>query len=109
MAVRAWRSVQVLRPRVSTSGGQSGRGSWSRVEEGEEDVGEFWVWDFVKAAQEAKDVQVRHLEIDRVSFEDYFARNRLGWETNGLPSFPSTTPLGSFFGAGVSDPDGVEV
>lgn len=69
MAVRVWRRVQVERPRTATSGGQSGRvgdsGGKEEVEvvvEEEEVVVVEGLWDFVRAAQEARDVQVRHLE-----------------------------------------------
>lgn len=45
------------RPSCSTSGGQSGGGGVVVVVE----EGEGEVWDLVKAAQEAKEVQVRQL------------------------------------------------
>lgn len=75
------KSVQVERPRASTSGGQSGR--WARGGKREEDVavvGEGfwdeeevlledcdedwdwdWDWDLARAIQEATEVQERHL------------------------------------------------
>lgn len=60
-----WRRVQVERPRASTSGGQSGWDveSGTEEEEGEEAVVALLVevWDLVTAAQEAKEVQLRHL------------------------------------------------
>lgn len=75
--------VQVERPSVSTSGGQSereacGSGSVEVDEEGEEDdegedEEEAVVWDLVMAAQAAKDVQVRQLgwgfQYDRLELE----------------------------------------
>jgi hypothetical protein len=75
--------VQVERPSVSTSGGQSEReagGSGSvevdeEVEEDDEgeDEEEALVWDLVMAAQAAKDVQVRQLgwgfQYDRLELE----------------------------------------
>lgn len=68
MAVRVWSRVQVLRPRASTSGGQSGGGAWGRmvldaiVEDGVELEAEDGAGDpLVIAAQDAKDVQLRQL------------------------------------------------
>jgi hypothetical protein len=105
VAVRAWRKVQVLRPSVSTSGGQSefasggvgmvvvdGEGVWAATGGLEE------VWAFVIAAQDANDMQDRQLQLAQVSKVD--ARLRVG-NTHGLPSFPRTTPLGNFLGSSV--------
>jgi hypothetical protein len=65
VAVKVCRRVQVERPSSATSGGQSGGGVETRLdvevvmEAGElEDVE---VWDLVRAAQEANEVQVRQL------------------------------------------------
>jgi len=46
------------------------------------------------ATQAAKDVQERHLGFF-ISIED---AHQLVVKTNGLPSGPSTTPFGNFFG-----------
>lgn len=54
------RRVQVERPSCSTSGGQSG-GGMAGEEEGVVDDAEGAVWDLVRAAQEAREVQVRQL------------------------------------------------
>lgn len=80
VAVMEWRRVHVLRPRASTSGGQSGGSSedvvdWAREAEDEaEAVGDdFDGVDFmrVRARQSAMDVQVRHLygDISRSVFQ----------------------------------------
>ena len=53
VAAIEWRSVHELRPRTSTSGGQSGGGVG-----GFSDFSVAFVWD----AQEAKDVQDRQLQ-----------------------------------------------
>lgn len=60
------RRVQVERPSCSTSGGQSGGGMVGvevTAEEAEAvvDDAEGAVWDLVRAAQEAREVQVRQL------------------------------------------------
>jgi hypothetical protein len=65
LAEREWRRVQVERPRSSTSGGQSGGGlwaGWGRVEETGRERVDF----LVCAAQSAKEVQERQLEIGSV-------------------------------------------
>jgi hypothetical protein len=78
VAVRAWRKVQVLRPSVSTSGGQS---EFTSGEVGVEVVvedDEVWaatggledIWAFVIAAQDANDVQERQLQLVQVSEAD---------------------------------------
>lgn len=54
------RRVQDERPRASTSGGQSG-GAEEREWEGEEEEEKEEGVDLVMAAQEAKEVQERHL------------------------------------------------
>lgn len=65
MAVKVCRRVQVERPSSATSGGQSGGGVETKLDV--EVVGEaaeledVEVWDLVRAAQEAKEVQVRQL------------------------------------------------
>lgn len=65
VAVRVWRRVHVLRPSCSTSGGQSRGMEDVRVDVDE--VGDVLlvvveeVWDLVRAAHEAKDVQERQL------------------------------------------------
>jgi hypothetical protein len=93
-------NVQVPRPRVSTSAGQSDGGvkevvddtvDEADVEEEEESLATF---SFVRAAQLAKLVQLRQLMIS-VSQVDGGDGPEVA---DGLPSGPRTTPLGSFFG-----------
>jgi hypothetical protein len=94
--------VQVERPSVSTSGGQSereagGSGSVEVDEEGEEDdEEEALVWDLVMAAQAAKDVQVRQLgwgfQYDRLELE----RARRGGERFSI--FTEDDTFGQFLG-----------
>ena len=54
------------------------------------------VWALFMAAQEAKDVQVRQLGC-KYQFDMFKFGFGSGGEANSFPSFPSTTPLGSFF------------
>lgn len=102
-----WRSVQELRPRASTSGGQSEAGAT---------MGAVAVLEVLVSAraidiQEATEVQERQLGWWQVSdwhcmyigelakFVSSKKGNKYG--TYGFPSGPSTTPFGSFVG-GVS-------
>jgi hypothetical protein len=82
-------------PRASTSGGQSAGGNVAGVVDvvEEEVAGVDGVFFLLMAAQEAKDVQDRQLGV-LVSYGNVDERAR----TYGLPSFPSTTPLGNFLG-----------
>lgn len=112
-----WRKVQVERPRASTSGGQSGGREEEVVVEVEVEVEVEVVSGFLLAAvvsffamasQAETEVQERQLDgrLGSNMFLDYsycFAVRR--W-THGLPSLPSTKPLGRAFfseAAGSSD------
>lgn len=61
MAVIECSRVQVERPSSSTSGGQSGGGVETMLDVEGVEVLDVEVWDLVRAAQEAKEVQVRQL------------------------------------------------
>src|SRR5690242_16296695 len=97
VAAIEWSSVHVLRPRASTSGGQSlgcGGGAAEALRE-----------DLVCAAHEAKEVHERQLEgeeerLVRCEDEGLSVSVRRS-ETYGLPSLPRTTPFGNFFGGSV--------
>ena len=111
-----WRKVQVERPRASTSGGQSGGREevvgWVVVVVEVEVMGGFLlaaaVSFFVMASQAETEVQERQLDGwsgSRVFFGCSYCFAARRW-THGLPSLPSTTPLGRAFfseAAGSSD------
>jgi len=90
VAAMECRSVQVLRPRVSTSAGQSLAGL---------ECFAFSVdlaWD-VHAEKAAPDVQERQLRNSRLEqWADGSSLDEVRKEAHGLPSFPSTTPCGCF-------------
>jgi hypothetical protein len=65
-------------------------------------LGGVEVWDLVRAAQDAKEVQVRQLDWRIVSAQVMVKRQKRTGRNYGFPSLPSTTPLGSFLG-GASD------
>ena len=64
VAVKVCRKVQVERPRVSTSAGQSGGSSGAVLVGGKADPPKPVVDLLVAAAQEAKEVQLRHLGVE---------------------------------------------